>query len=60
MMVGHHDVEDYWVLAASAPDADQTAREWIALLSVPTYEVPSYSESAGTNARWTPQADKSP
>lgn len=60
MMVGRHDVEDYWVLAASAPDADQTAREWIDLLSVPTYEVPSYSESAGTNARWTPQADKSP
>lgn len=53
MMVGTYDVEDYWVLAASPPGAAQRARAWLDLLSKPTFQVPDYTESAGTNARWT-------
>lgn len=56
MMVGRTDLEDYWVLAASAPGASQRARAWLELLSEPTFEVPAYGESAGTNARWTTNA----
>lgn len=66
MMVGRADVEDYWLLAACLPrttDAGdlqskaarataQAARaaDWVALLSQPTFVVPEYGASAGTNA----------
>ena len=53
MMVGSYDVEDYWVLAASPGDANQRAQAWVDLLSKPTFQVPDYTESAGTNARST-------
>lgn len=66
MMVGRADVEDYWLLAACLPrttdEGDleskaarataQAARaaDWVALLSQPTFVVPEYGASAGTNA----------
>ena len=59
MMVGRADVEDYWLLAASLPRVadgealeEQAARAtaWVELLAQPTFLVPEYGASAGTNA----------
>ena len=66
MMVGRADVEDYWLLAACLPRTTDEggleskaarataqaalAADWVALLSQPTFVVPEYEASAGTNA----------
>jgi LmbE family N-acetylglucosaminyl deacetylase len=60
MMVGRADLEDYWMLAASIPEfatADDVealamrAKAWTDLLATPTFTVPTYGASAGTNAQ---------
>lgn len=51
MYVGPASEEHYFALAPTTPEALERATAWIARLEEPQFEVRTYGESAGSNAR---------
>lgn len=55
--IGRGDLEEYWILDASPPDAEERCRAFFASLErQPSFVPRDYDASAGTNASATPAA----